>query len=402
VSALPGNDLAGLLPVLLDDLPEVIRQVVALLREEWPDYAEFLDDDAESVLAIAQSAVEQLLALAPGGHHPRGAHLQGSLELFEELGRIEWREGRPLSSLLAAYRAGARVTWQHMSRAAVRRDVPSGAVALLAEAVFVFVEDLSNASARGYVEEQLAASAERERLRAELAELLLSPRATAPGVQAAAAAAGWPLPATAALVVVPPELAGDLSGRLDGTALPVRRSELAGCVVPDPHAPGRRARLASALAGLGAVVSGSVPLTSLPAVLPVATEALRLHAQGVLPADPVFLDEHYDALIVHHDARLLRLLEEQVLAPLAGEPAGARARLVDTLAAWLATMGDRQEMARELHVHPQTVRYRMGRLRELFGPSLDDPRTRARLLLVLGWRPATRAPVSGATAPEPA
>jgi DNA-binding PucR family transcriptional regulator len=173
-------------------------------------------------------------------------------------------------------------------------------------------------------------------------------------------------------------------------------------VVPDPDAPGRRARLASALAGLGAVVSGSVPLTSLPAVLPVATEALRLHAQGVLPADPVFLDEHYDALIVHHDARLLRLLEEQVLAPLAGVPAGARARLVDTLAAWLATMGDRQEMARELHVHPQTVRYRMGRLRELFGPSLDDPRTRARLLLVLGWRPATRALVSGATAPEPA
>jgi DNA-binding transcriptional LysR family regulator len=51
-------------------------------------------------------------------------------------------------------------------------------------------------------------------------------------------------------------------------------------------------------------------------------------------------------------------------------------------------MGNRQAMAEELHVHPQTVRYRMAQLRELFGQSLDDPRTRAVLLLALAWGPA--------------
>jgi DNA-binding PucR family transcriptional regulator len=37
-------------------------------------------------------------------------------------------------------------------------------------------------------------------------------------------------------------------------------------------------------------------------------------------------------------------------------------------------------------VHPQTVRYRLGRLRELLGPALDDPDARFELELVLRAR----------------
>jgi DNA-binding PucR family transcriptional regulator len=48
-------------------------------------------------------------------------------------------------------------------------------------------------------------------------------------------------------------------------------------------------------------------------------------------------------------------------------------------------MGDRQAVAAELHVHPQTVRYRLARLHELFGAELDDPETRLRLTLALAW-----------------
>jgi hypothetical protein len=52
-------------------------------------------------------------------------------------------------------------------------------------------------------------------------------------------------------------------------------------------------------------------------------------------------------------------------------------------------MGNRKVVADELHVHPQTVRYRLTQLRELFGSALDDPATRAALLLALAWGPAT-------------
>ena len=57
-----------------------------------------------------------------------------------------------------------------------------------------------------------------------------------------------------------------------------------------------------------------------------------------------------------------------------------------TLASWLRHWGQRAPMARELSVHPQTVGYRVGRLRELFGDVLEDPDARFDLELALRGR----------------
>ncbi|MFL6152631.1 MAG: helix-turn-helix domain-containing protein [Ornithinibacter sp.] len=46
-----------------------------------------------------------------------------------------------------------------------------------------------------------------------------------------------------------------------------------------------------------------------------------------------------------------------------------------------------QAVAERLHVHPQTVRYRVAQLRELFGDSLDDPDARFELALALRSQP---------------
>jgi DNA-binding PucR family transcriptional regulator len=158
--------------------------------------------------------------------------------------------------------------------------------------------------------------------------------------------------------------------------------------VPDPSGPRRRARLADQLRGANAVVGATVPLERLPASLHIAEIAVRLRRNHVLDDDPLFVGDHLDALIVHHDERLLAALRRQYLAPLDALPAPTRDRLASTLTAWLLHMGNRQAMAAELHVHPQTVRYRMAQLRELFGPALDDPSVRATLLLALAWGPA--------------
>nr|WP_246324689.1 helix-turn-helix domain-containing protein [Petropleomorpha daqingensis] len=48
-------------------------------------------------------------------------------------------------------------------------------------------------------------------------------------------------------------------------------------------------------------------------------------------------------------------------------------------------MGDTAKVAVELQVHPQTVRYRLARLRELYGAALEDPEIRLELLLALAW-----------------
>jgi hypothetical protein len=177
----------------------------------------------------------------------------------------------------------------------------------------------------------------------------------------------------------------EVLNRLDSSCLLIRRRTLLGAIVPNPVRPGWRQRLTASLAGTGAVVGHPVPLEQLPVSVQFAELAARLRADGILTDDAVFVEDHLDALIVHRDAKLLEALRRQVLAPLAHLSPSTQERLRETLSAWLRHMGDRQAAAAELHIHPQTVRYRMSQLHEAFGPALDDPATRSRLTLALAW-----------------
>jgi len=274
-----------------------------------------------------------------------------------------------------------------MSRSAVRDGLDSDSLAALAESVFCFVDQLSSASAAGYLSEQSEAAAARERWRDELVELLLSDRSDTSTVRAAALRAGWPLPSTAAVVLVEPhnEVGRAMVSRLDPNCLPVRHAGLLGAIVPDPAAPGRRSLLATGLRGSSAVIGHTVALDLLPASARVAEVAARLQQAGVLSQDPVFVDEHLDAVIVHREPKLLEALQQQCLEPIEQASPASREALRETLRAWLRCMGDRRAIAAELHIHPQTVRYRVARLRELFGERLDDPDARLQLTLALAW-----------------
>lgn len=71
------------------------------------------------------------------------------------------------------------------------------------------------------------------------------------------------------------------------------------------------------------------------------------------------------------------------LAPLAHCGPTHGRRLAETLLAWLETRGGAPEVAARLGVHPQTVRYRLRQIRELWGDEIDDPDRRFELELVL-------------------
>jgi PucR C-terminal helix-turn-helix domain len=177
------------------------------------------------------------------------------------------------------------------------------------------------------------------------------------------------------------------------------RSDASMAIVRGPGGSAWRARLASVLAGTGAVVGRCVPLAQLPATVGVAQRAARLLRAGVLAGDPLFVAEHLDSLIVHGDQALFAALRERQLAPLRGLSGPCRDRLLATLDCWLAQMGNQKATAEELGVHHQTVRYRLTQLRELFGPALDDPASRAALTLAVHWRPPT-APSTERHAPR--
>ena len=398
--------LADIVPAVIDRLPLILSEVRDLLAEEHPDYAGFLAEEFDDVVAASAGFASRLVGMAE--RTSDGALVQAtSLEqtLFEGIGREHFRQGQDLGGLMAAYRTGAAVAWRHVAQVALGVGASSEAFAMLASTVFTAVDQLSAASLRGYAQEQSESALVRNRLREELSDLLLSGRSDTAVIRAAALRADWPLPNEAAVVLVEPddELATAAVARLDPACLPIRGRELLGAIVPDPSGPRRRTRLANHLRGAHAVIGATVPLDRLPASLHVAEIAVRLRRDRVLDDDPLFVGEHLDALIVHHDEALLAALRRQYLAPLAELPAPTRERLATTLTSWLLHMGNRQAMAGELHVHPQTVRYRMAQLRDLFGPALDDPSMRATLLLALAWGPAADEVPDPVTAePEPA
>ena len=88
----------------------------------------------------------------------------------------------------------------------------------------------------------------------------------------------------------------------------------------------------------------------------------------------VLLDE-----IVAHVAGQQRLVDPRVRELREQDP-----MLADTLGAYLDGFGDIAAVAQRLHVHPNTVRYRVRRIEKLLSTSLDDPDDR--LVLALGLR----------------
>nr|MDT0667433.1 hypothetical protein [Micromonospora sp. DSM 115978] len=129
--------------------------------------------------------------------------------------------------------------------------------------------------------------------------------------------------------------------------------------VADLDVPARRARYATALAGLGAVVGPCVAWTAAAGSADRARFAARCRETGRLSggaaaADPLFTDDHLCSLLLATDPELLADLARRRLAPLDALPERGRERLAETLLHWLALRGQRGLIAAELHVHPQT------------------------------------------------
>jgi hypothetical protein len=335
---------------------------------------------------------------------------------YVELGRGEFRDGRSLDALLSAYRVGARIAWRRAYEAGERAGIDPRELYALGEALFAYIDRISAESADGWAQAQSAAAGERQRRRRRLVTLLAQqPAADPETIRAEADQAGWPLPASVAALAVgepTPVASADGDGSAGGAAPPgapdrapaadaqadasrlatrlgpeVIAAPVDGAVlafVPDPDAPGRRAQLARALDGEVAALGPACTLAHAGRSAARARLAHRLAVEGILPAGSlVVAEEHLATLVLHADPTLGAELAERELAPLDALSPGPRAKLRATLMAWLDHRGRVEEVAHALGVHPQTVRYRLGQLRDLFGDRLEDPEGRLALALAL-------------------
>jgi hypothetical protein len=373
------------------DLPAAAQQTVASIVVEVPGYADaFSGDLGRAISNAVELALRGFLdlATASGGVDP-SRPIAPALEGAYALGRGEARSGRSMDALLAAYRVGARVAWRHMSDTAVAAGLTVASVARFAELVFAYIDQLSAASVAGHTDELETTGRVRRHHLERLGAVLLTGRPL-PDLTAAAERADWPPPRTLTAVLLPEALARGALALLDARTLPVSdeppglepSAELAVLLVPDAG-DGARPGLLRALEGRSAIVGPARPWASVASSYDRARRALRL---GLPTSGPAAFDteQHLHELVLRADDDALRDLRSAVLAPLDAVGPGARDKLTATLRSWLLHHGRREQVAAELFVHPQTVRYRMGQLRQLFGNRLEDPQTVLDLTIALG------------------
>ncbi|HEX8086476.1 MAG TPA: helix-turn-helix domain-containing protein [Solirubrobacteraceae bacterium] len=358
-------------------LPDLVEEVLDAVREGVPAYAIPLEGTfGRNVRIGVEGALGGFVELIESG--PEAA-VPGR-DVYVGLGRGEVRAGRELDALLAAYRAGAQVAWRRFARAASDAGAPRETLIRLAEAVFAFIDELSAASAEGYAEASALVAGERQDRRRRLLDLLLAdPPPPAAELEAAAQEAAWRLPKSVAVVVFEHDRPARLAARLPPEALVGERDVLPVAVVPDPDAPQRRRVLRTAFEGTRAALGPTVAPGDAARSAARAAAAIGLAGGEEL----VVAEERLLDLLLRADPALTRELVERRLEPLEGLPATTRARLTETLEAWLDHLGEARPTAEALHVHVQTVRYRLHQLRDLLGDALDDPAQRTELQLAL-------------------
>ncbi|WP_162641899.1 CdaR family transcriptional regulator [Streptosporangium sp. 'caverna'] len=311
----------------------------------------------------------------------------------------------PLEMVLAAYRVGSKLGWEALcaeARPEEREDLLEAA-----QLMITYTQVVTSAVAAAYLEERQAIHDEDREARRRLAEALL---AGMPAHQLAERA-GHPLAAGYHVLAVRAESSVDERDEEVESAVAARRKlrrmeqslfDDAGHEVLSVLAPGggmvllpitgrddRESRVEATVARLAkaadasvlAAVASGADLAELPSAAAEAEHVLQLAgrlnaAPGTYTLDDVLLE-----YVLASAGQVGRRLAD-VLLPLESGP-----ELVQTLAAWFDSDFHRRRTAAALHIHPNTLDYRLTRICELTGFSAGTGRG----VLVLGAALTLRA-----------
>jgi hypothetical protein len=350
-----------------------------------------------TVLQACRDGVRTLLVQLHDGRRQQSAELA-------RLGRAGERQAEmevPLEVLLSAYRLAARVVWQEVIGEAARLEkLEPATVVAVSEQVLDYLDQISGAVGRAYLETRERLVRQRDRDRDRVLQRLLGGEVT-PDLRRLAAALD--------LDLTPPYrvLACSVPGAAPGADAVLASAWSRSGVLLVGDEPGRWIalvpgdpdvqRLADAALGAlrGAVgdSEGSPPLrvgigpvaTRLEDVADAARRARRTLAAGAhLAPDALLHDDRELGLyaLLAADQDELSAHVRHVLGRLLEGGDGRSRMLLETLEAFVSSRG-LNETAAQLGIHRHTVVYRLQRLRDLLGVALDDPAQRHRLWLAL-------------------
>ncbi|MGW5212193.1 helix-turn-helix domain-containing protein [Streptomyces sp. NPDC004051] len=381
--------------VLLDDLPRLADQLVAVLQDQEPAYRSAVEQDATEIWQEVHRSLRHSISSLLD---PRGAR-DAARRCSWKIGATRAEQGLPLDAVLHAFRLGGSLVWQGLVEE-TSRTAPEDVRLLVhvASDVWHFVDEHCTVVAEAYrqTERQLAWRRE-NRVRLLTAALLDGTSRIADLPEAAlalelpeqaryvvvAVGGGGPTACPGARAVLAPGVRVHWHTGVDADHGIVRVDDGTEPVVADEQPPGVRVGVGSVVEGLAAV-----------------GEARRL-ADTALSLCPetggtVRLTEHLPAALVVSSPDLGSALADRLFGPLAHlEPADAEV-LLDTLATWLACDGSAQRASRRLYCHRNTVLNRLRRYEQLTGRSLSRPFDLVEVTLALtARRLLPRRPLTG-------
>lgn len=363
-------------------LPDAVRAIAGAVGELSPAAGAKFDRDVRTAVQVA---LDRFVDLAGTGEPALPPPIR---EVFVALGAAEARDDRGPEMLLGALRHAARMLLRTASQSLAEvRPVTVDDLIDLSDATSAYVDELAAACTDGLARQLREQAGEGDRRRRRVADLLLRGGAPPDVAREAAADIGWPALDLVVPVLLPPDQARDARFRFGADGVVAERGRDAVLLLRmGPRA--ERAALAESLRGREAVVGPALGWAEVPEAVRLA-ELAGAFAAG---AGPLFAEDHFAALALRGETGALAVLSARRLAPLAGLRPGQREQLLITLEAWLRHWGSRTAVAAELFVHPQTVSYRLNRLRDLLGADLDDAEARFELLLAvrsMAWRTST-------------
>ncbi|GAA0681926.1 hypothetical protein GCM10010193_39540 [Kitasatospora atroaurantiaca] len=365
--------------------PGVVTVMVEAVHAQVPAYAALDDSRLPEIGSIAGWALGRILDFWVTD----SALDEADLRRLRGIAAARAADGRPLQAVLRAYRVAAaaiaEVIEECRGRQGAGRQLDGADIFALTRVLLTTLDTISEVMTTAYAAASESLTGDRARaLQSLLDDLIAGRQASAAALADRSGRLGIQLPDPYCLLVAEPstqESAPELSAaellealapaRTDGgaTALATVRGPRLVLLLPAAAADLAPAAL-RARALRGCAITGE-SLDRIAAAHRLATDAL-----DTAPAHA----HHPDRVLTDADAHVLGLLAGRatltpdriariVLGPLA-DP--ARRHLLDALAAYLDA-GTASAGARSLHLHPQSMRYRLRRVRELTGRDPRDP-----------------------------
>ena len=378
------RQLAGLATSLLGRLDELAEAMAEWIQKEVKAY---VDSELVPYADLREDCRAQLDSILPALCGPEAA----DISYARQSGRRRAELGVPLAKVMDSYRVGGRFIWEALvAEAQSTESLGSEALVRAASRIWLILDDFTDAMADAYRDAVADRIVRQEHERSALVAALLEGRITENETLWEAAellriSRRGPFVVVAAEV---PEVGRqafpDMEVRLRSAGLAsawrlLPDLQVGIVVLPEGV---RMDRLVAVLTKHAEHRVGVSPRFS---TLDGTREALRFAKFAILGAGAgtlvTFFDRSPLAVAVASTPEVMARIVGSTLGPL--DAAADREVLLDTLEAWRDSGGSTERAAKQLFVHPNTVRQRLRRIAGLTGCTLTAPRDIARLCLAL-------------------